>query len=59
MKSEKKWAKESSLVNWNYVIYLDEAAFYRGDVTYKKGLLQVNSIQTKEQEPSLNEMCLG
>ena len=39
--------------------YLDEAAFYGGDVTHKNGYLQMKSIQIKEQEPTLNVMCLG
>ena len=28
--------KESSLVNWNNTIYIDEAAFYEGNVSYEK-----------------------
>ena len=36
MEAREKWAKESSVVNWNNAIYIDEAAFYGGDVTHKK-----------------------
>ena len=34
--SQRKWTKESSLANWNNAIYIDEVAFYGGDVTHKK-----------------------
>ena len=35
LESREKWMKESSLVNWNNLIYLDQAAFYKRDVTHK------------------------
>ena len=59
MEAIEKWAKESSLVKWNNAIYIDEAAFYGGDVTHKNEYLQVKSIQLKEQELTLNAMCLA
>ena len=59
MEAREKWAKESSVVNWNNAIYIDEAAFYGGDLLTKNGYLQVKSIQSKEQELTLNEMCLA
>ena len=34
--AREKWAKESSVVNWNNAIYIDEAAFFGRDVTHKK-----------------------
>ena len=34
--SQRKWAKEFSIANWNNAIYINEAAFYGGDVTHKK-----------------------
>ena len=34
-RNKRKWSKESSLLNWNNAIYLDEAAFLGWDVTYK------------------------
>ena len=36
IEAREKWAKESSVVNWNNAIYIDEAAFYGGDDTHKK-----------------------
>ena len=36
MEAREKWAKESSVVNRKNAIYIDEAAFYEGDVTHKK-----------------------
>ena len=36
MEVREKWAKDSSVVNWNNAIYIDEAAFYGGDFTHKK-----------------------
>ena len=36
MEAREKWAKESSLVNRSNAIYIDETAFYEGDVTHKK-----------------------
>ena len=59
MEAREKWVKESSVVNWDNAIYIDEAAFYGGDVTHKNGYLQVKSIQSKEQELTLNAMCLA
>ena len=34
---QRKWAKESNLVNWNNAIYIDEAALYGGDFSHKNG----------------------
>ena len=59
MEAREKWVKESSVVNLNNAIYIDEAAFYEGDVTHKNGYLQVKSIQSNEQELTLNTMCLA
>ena len=36
IEAREKCAKESSVVNWNNAIYIDEAEFYGGDVTHKK-----------------------
>ena len=36
MEAREKWAKESSLVNWNNAIYINETTFYGGNVTHKK-----------------------
>ena len=58
MEAREKWTKESSLVYWNNPIYIDEAAFYGGDVAHKNEYLQVKSIQSTEQELTLNAMCL-
>ena len=57
--SQRKWAKESSLVNRSNVIYIDETAFYEGDVTHKKWVSASEDIQLKEQELTLNAMCLA
>ena len=59
MEAREKLAKESSLVNWSNAIYINEAAFYGGDITHKNGYLQVKSIQSKEQETTLNAMYLA
>ena len=36
MEAREILAKESSLVNWNNATYIDEAAFYGGDIAHKK-----------------------
>ena len=59
MEAREKWAKKSSVVNWNNAIYIDEAAFYGRMLLTKNGYLQVKSIQSKEQELTLNAMCLA
>ena len=59
MEAREKLANKSSLVNWSNAIYIDEAEFYGGDFTHKNGYLQVKSIQSKEQETTLNAMCLA
>ena len=59
MEPGEKWMKDSSLVNWNNAIYIDEKVFYGRDVTHKNVYLQVKSIQSKEQELTLNAMCLA
>ena len=58
MEAREKWAKESSHENRSNEIYIDETAFYEGDVTHKNWYLQVKNIQSKEQELTLNAMCL-
>ena len=50
---------EFSLVNRSNAIYIDETAFYKGDVSHKNSYLQVKNIQSKEQELTLNAMCLA
>ena len=47
MEARLKWAKESSFVNRSNAIYIDETAFYEGDVTHKKLYLQVKNIHSK------------
>ena len=36
METRENFEKMFSVVNWNNAIYIDEAAFYGGDVTHKK-----------------------
>ena len=59
MEAREKWAKESSLVNRSNAIYIDETAFYEGDVTHKKWVFASEEYSVQKQELTLNAMCLA
>ena len=56
---QRKMGEGVQYCNWSNTIYIDEAVFYAGDVTYKNCYLKVKSIQSKEQELTLNAMYLA
>ena len=49
MEAREKWAKESSVVNWNNAVYIDEAAFYGGDFTQKMGICKWRVFSQKNK----------
>ena len=59
MEAREKWAKESSLVNRSNEIYIDETAFYEGDVTHKKWVFASEEYSVQKQELTLNAVCLA
>ena len=59
MEAKEKWAKESSLVNWNNAIYIDEAAFFRGDVANKKWVSASEEYSVKNTRASFKCNVFG